>query len=61
MTLLDVKRDPLSGHYDLHLRLTEAEALDLAHRIVRCAETKPTEPPASPATPEGGPTDESAT
>lgn len=55
MTILDVQRDPVTGHYDLHLRLTEVEALDLASRIVACAETKKPEPPASPA-PEGEPT-----
>lgn len=45
MTLLDIVRDPATGHYDLHLRLTEVEALDLAARIIKCAEEiKPTAP-----------------
>lgn len=50
MTILDVRRDPVTGHYDLHLRLTGVEAFDLARRILACA---PEEPPAPPAPPEG--------
>ena len=48
MTVLEVSRDLVTGHYDMHMRLTEIEALDLARRIIAAAEP-PREPPAPPA------------
>lgn len=40
MTIIEITRDPATGHYDLRARMTEQEALALADQIVRAAETK---------------------
>lgn len=49
MTFLDVKRDPVTGHYDILLRMTNADALELARRILAAAEIKAPETPTTPS------------